>query len=226
MNNLRLVHPVQVTQKHIDTVPNLITNLGPESRIMYIGNWDRGEVPPNIVQVDPTTLYSIFGIDTKLPYSDGTFDACICVNILGNIENPFLLARDIIRILVPGGHIYVEVPFIAPYDTTKRDFYRFTPRGLEVLFTGATIEEVGIVNGPGSTMHWIKSIYDALLYERDGKIEDLDTKLGDSNYLEAYTIMAIHNEGIKSMDTVLSSREHACTIATSLHLLGRKKLEA
>jgi len=149
-------------------------------------------------------------------------DACICVNILGSLENPFLLARDIIRILVPGGRIYVEVPFLAPYDTTKRDFYRFTPRGLEVLFTGAIIEDIGIVNGPGSTMHWVKSIYDALLYERDGNINNLDNKLGDSNYLEGYSIMAMHNENLKSMDNILSSREHACTIATSLYLVATK----
>jgi hypothetical protein len=216
MNNMMVVHPVNVTNDHVDKIPNLLTVWG-DSKVLHIGKWDRGEPPANLVEVDLGVLYRMFGTDIKIPYEDHSFDHCICTT-LHTIPNTYWFVQDIYRVIT--GQIYIEAPFLTPYSTSKDDLYRFTPRGLAALFSNFRIEDIGIVNGPGSTLHWVKTIYDSLLYERNGTIDRLDKVIADPNYLEAYGIMAMHNEDIKGTDDILNDREHACTIACSLYLLA------
>jgi ubiquinone/menaquinone biosynthesis C-methylase UbiE len=219
MLNLRVVHPVNVTDEHVSRVPKLIGRWGAAS-ILYIGKWERDNKPGNLVEIDINTLYKLYGNDVKLPYDDDSFDHCICNN-LHTITNPYGLADEIYRVITK--ELYVEAPFLTPYSTTKDDLYRFTPRGLTTLFNKFVVDELGVINGPGSTLHWIKTVYDALLFDRNAPIANIDKAMADNNYMEAYNIFAMHNEDIKDTDMVLNSREHACVIACSLYLMAHKE---
>lgn len=217
MNNLKEIHPVHLSNEHLGKVDELIDTWG--GRILLIGATSEND---STTSVKVEKLYEIFGNETKLPYDDSSFDNLLCIDSLSRVPNPYTLVKDIYRVLVDGAHIYIEVPFMTPYTTGKDDLYRFTPRGLETLFSKFTITDIGVLNGPGSTMHWISRIYSSLRFDRYGTVDTLHTLAGDTNYMEAYSIFGMEYEHYKRTDEVLGNREHASSIACSLYLLGSK----
>lgn len=98
----------------------------------------------------------------KMSFSDGYFDAVICIQVLEHVENPLLAAKEIIRVLKPGGSLLVTVPFLAFYHGKKcrnhapdhesyPDLWRFTYQGLEQLFRDITHVETASLSGPIET---------------------------------------------------------------------------
>jgi methionine biosynthesis protein MetW len=47
-----------------------------------------------------------------LPYSDGTFDAALCLEVVEHVRDPRLLALELARVLRPGGRLYLSTPNI------------------------------------------------------------------------------------------------------------------
>lgn len=60
-------------------------------------------------------------------------DCFVCNAVLEHVENPQLCVYEMFRTLVPGGQIWVEVPFIQFYHPHPNDYYRWTSKGLEML---------------------------------------------------------------------------------------------
>ena len=75
---------------------------------------------------------------------NASFDCVICLEVLEHVADPFAAARELKRILRPGGALFLTVPFLHPYhghkDSTSGshdsfpDYWRFTHQGLEKLF--------------------------------------------------------------------------------------------
>ena len=51
-------------------------------------------------------------IDHSLPLRDEAFDCIVCVEGIEHVENPFLLIREMARVLKPGGHLIITTPNI------------------------------------------------------------------------------------------------------------------
>jgi len=221
MNDIKSVHPVHVAFKHEYMVPTLLRTWG-DSKVVCLGRYDHGTKPDNITLVNMESILELPDYDTRIPYGDEHFDNCLCVGVLEHTREPHVFTNEIYRILSPGGQVYIEVPFLEPFDPSHPDYFRFTPAGLKYLFREFTIEEFGIANGPGSTMHWISRIYESLKFDRLGIIDDLTTKLGYNNYTEAYNIFGVAYEYMKAMDEELSPKEHAALIACSYYMLAAK----
>ncbi len=91
----------------------------------------------------------------KYPFEDESFDIVICGNMLHNVYNPFDLIKEMCRVLKRDGFMVVVTVWkwgISPYPV---DYWRFTDKGLEVLFVDATyltdfqtgIDEIGNTAG-------------------------------------------------------------------------------
>lgn len=72
----------------------------------------------------------------NLPYDDETFDAVLLDQVLEHVAWPWVAVDEAWRILKVGGLAVATVPFILQYhaDTGWKDYWRFTPDGLESLF--------------------------------------------------------------------------------------------
>jgi SAM-dependent methyltransferase len=68
-----------------------------------------------------------------IPVADDHFDAILCIAVLEHVANPEEVMAEMFRVLKPGGHIVLEVPFLQPEHKVPTDFQRYTRDGLELL---------------------------------------------------------------------------------------------
>lgn len=70
------------------------------------------------------------------------FNIIICTEVLEHTLNPFDAVKEIYRILKPGGHVCVSVPFNFRIHGPLPDCWRFTEHGLRALFSSFHICEL------------------------------------------------------------------------------------
>lgn len=66
----------------------------------------------------------------QIPVSADYFDAILCIAVLEHVENPEEVVPELFRVLKPGGHLILEVPFLQPEHKVPTDFQRYTRDGL------------------------------------------------------------------------------------------------
>jgi SAM-dependent methyltransferase len=79
-----------------------------------------------------------------VPIADNSIDAVICNAVLEHVAEPWTAAKEIYRILKPGGVAFLYVPFLYPYHGQSNpvsvehvgfeDCYRYTIDGIRYLF--------------------------------------------------------------------------------------------
>jgi len=79
--------------------------------------------------------YVDFHIDmTKsLPFKNDTFDTVIMSDVLEHISRPFDTLQEVSRIIVPGGHLILNVPFLYWIHEAPHDYFRYTEFGLRSI---------------------------------------------------------------------------------------------
>ena len=90
------------------------------------------------------TAWDYTGLDTvgnlrRLPFGDNAFDAAICVQTLEHVNDPFMVTREIGRVLKPGGRYYLSAPMMWHQHQKPYDFFRYTSFGFNHL-----LEESGM----------------------------------------------------------------------------------
>ena len=102
-----------------------------------------------------------------LPLGNCTVARIVCTGVLEHVNFPGRLVSEMIRVLRPGGRVYVAVPFVQGYHPgtgTQQDFQRYTQPGLARLLVDFHILECGRSGGPSATLSWILREYLALLF--------------------------------------------------------------
>lgn len=64
------------------------------------------------------------------------FDVLLMLEVLEHTERFWLIPEQLARIVKAGGQLVVSAPFKSPVHNEPRDYFRFTPRGLESVFSG------------------------------------------------------------------------------------------
>jgi SAM-dependent methyltransferase len=83
--------------------------------------------------------------DICAPLADqGRFDVVICEQVLEHVPDPWAAASNLKELCEPGGHVIVSTPFLIRIHELPafdmRDYWRFTPRGLQTLLERAGLE--------------------------------------------------------------------------------------
>jgi SAM-dependent methyltransferase len=118
-----------------------------------------------IVDYDST---DVMGLAERLPFKNAVFDAVLSCAVLEHVRDPFACAREILRVLKPGGTLYCQVPFLQPFHGYPEHYYNMTSQGLRNLFGDAIeISHLAPLNfgQPVAALSWILGAYSAGLPE-------------------------------------------------------------
>ena len=118
---------LEIVHKHNS---GIILDCGSGRRDVYYDNVVNFE----IVNYDTT---DVRGVGEVLPFSDNSFDAVLSLAVLEHVKDPFLCAREIIRVLKPGGDLICCVPLLQPVHGYPHHYYNMTAQGLRNLFAPA-----------------------------------------------------------------------------------------
>jgi len=126
------------------------------SLICEIGSGNR-RLSPSIINLDleKGKNVDIVGDAHNLPFRDQTFDLVFVIAVLEHVKNPFTVAKEIHRILKTGGRVFADAPFLLPFHSVPRDYFRFTLDGLRELFKDFTEIDSGVSVGSASAFSWI-----------------------------------------------------------------------
>ncbi len=117
---------LQLIAKHRN---GLILDFGAGKRNSYLDN----VVNLEIVAYEST---DVIAVGEQLPFNDEVFDAVHTNAVLEHVKDPFACAREIMRVLKPGGDLMCCVPFLEPYHGYPHHYYNMTHQGLKNLFPG------------------------------------------------------------------------------------------
>ena len=93
-------------------------------------------VSMDISQTSPDVLV---GDITKCPeLEDKSFDVIVSFEVFEHISKPWLAAAEMMRLLRPGGLTVHTTVFSWRYHPVPKDYWRFTPSAMKVLFDGMT----------------------------------------------------------------------------------------
>ncbi len=99
----------------------------------------------------PADGVDVLGFADRLPFADQSFDTVLVTEVLEHVENAERAVGEIFRILRPGGHALITVPYFYPTHEAPYDYRRFTHFGLTDLLRRNDFDVVGLEakGGPG-----------------------------------------------------------------------------
>jgi ubiquinone/menaquinone biosynthesis C-methylase UbiE len=96
-----------------------------------------------------TAAIDVFGTAYATTLPDASGDTLLCTEVLEHLEEPGRALEEFRRVLRPGGHLILTVPFFWQVHEAPRDFYRYSEFGLRHLLEthGFTTLEIKPLSG-------------------------------------------------------------------------------
>jgi SAM-dependent methyltransferase len=144
---------IAIIEKYKD---GIILDCGAGARDVYYDN----VVNLEIKNYDTT---DVIAVGESIPFKDDSFDAVISVAVLEHVRNPFECAREIARVLRPGGELYCCVPFLQPYHGYPHHYFNVTHQGIRRLFEDhLQVDDVTVLDSthPIFSLTWILSAWE------------------------------------------------------------------
>jgi len=122
----------------------------------------------------------VLGVGERLPFANDSFDGVFSAVVLEHVKDPFACAREMSRILKPGGELLCAAPFLQPRHGYPNHYYNMTREGLVNLFPDLQVVESDVPNylHPMAAITWILSGYFQGL-PAELQQDFLDAKVGD-----------------------------------------------
>jgi SAM-dependent methyltransferase len=75
-----------------------------------------------------------------LPFLNDSFSSVISLNAFEHYRKPDAVVSEIMRVLKPGGKVYILTAFLQPIHMEPHHYFNATPYGLEQWFSGFSVE--------------------------------------------------------------------------------------
>ncbi len=185
----------------------------PGLRFVSVGSGTR-DYGRNVVHLDIERHrpVQVLGSGLALPFRDRSFDGAISQAVMEYMERPHEAAREIDRVLKPGGRVYVEAPFMVPYYGPHPAYHRFTVNGVRALFPDYEQLEGGVCIGPGSALA-------EFLPEFFGVLFSFRSRVLYRVLIRAFTFACFW---VRWLDVLLEGDPHAPSVAYGVYFVGRK----
>jgi SAM-dependent methyltransferase len=87
-----------------------------------------------------------------LPFADASFDTIVLADVLEHLPEPGRLWHEMARLLAPGGHAFVNVPFLYGIHEAPHDYYRYTGFALR-RFAEQAVLALRVLIAIGGSLH-------------------------------------------------------------------------
>lgn len=104
--------------------------------ILDVGSGNRSLDDPRIVRMDAmrTPWVDVVGDAHRLPFRSGSLAVVHASAVFEHLRRPFDAAREILRVLAPGGHALVDCNFVFPFHGYPAVYFNASAEGLRELF--------------------------------------------------------------------------------------------
>ncbi|HEY2515414.1 MAG TPA: class I SAM-dependent methyltransferase [Polyangiaceae bacterium] len=101
--------------------------------------------------VEPGPRINFVSPVEALPIEDASYDLVLCTQVLEHVRRPYEALREMSRVLVPGGHLFLSTLGVYPFHPHPADYWRWTQQGFEAIFEDTEgLELVSLVPHGGS----------------------------------------------------------------------------
>ncbi len=165
------------------------------------------------VDVFPFPEVDIVASATQLPFRDSSIDAAVSESVFEHVADANVFAKEMVRVVKPGGFVYVSAPFIHPYHASPDDFNRWTISGLKHLFPELEIVKSGVRSGPWSAFLMFLAYWLGVIFAFGS------TRLAP---FLAHIFMLVLGP-LKYLDYFFMMMPGSDAVAAHLYILGKKK---
>jgi SAM-dependent methyltransferase len=125
-----------VSQNQYSSVFTDDVRASPDKLYLDVGAGLRHSVCSNVINTEiyPSISTDILCVGEDLPFADDQFDFVICAAVLEHTRRPWEVAREICRVLKPGGTVMVDYPFLQGVHGYPHHYFNATPQGAISLF--------------------------------------------------------------------------------------------
>jgi len=195
-----------------DRQQRFIDDLGPDAIVLNVGS-GTDDYGPRVInlEIGPFQNVDVVGRSEWLPIGDQCVNAVITTGVLEHVGDLEASLAEIDRVLLPGGQVFHEVPFVQGFHGTF-DYRRFTNQGARALVKNYELIDEGVALGPSSALVWILTEYlGALLSFGNDRVHFVMSRLV-SKVLRP----------LRFFDAFMEQRPQARSIACSLYVHARK----
>lgn len=127
-------------QQFIDTLP-------PDHIILDIGAGCRDTPDPRVVRMDVmrTPYVDVVGDAHALPFRDDAVHIVHAAAVFEHLRKPWVVADEIVRVLRPGGNVFVDSAFVFPFHGYPATYFNISTDGMRQLFSNLTETAVGVM---------------------------------------------------------------------------------
>ncbi|HEX2851865.1 MAG TPA: class I SAM-dependent methyltransferase [Opitutaceae bacterium] len=163
-DSYNIIETEAVSSNRYDGIALDLLRRHPDGLILDAGAGSREDYLPNVVnfEIAPYPSTDVLGVGEELPFVDNAFDAVFSLAVLEHVKDPFRCARELARVLKPGGTLYVAVPFLQHYHGYPHHYYNMSHQGLANLFAGTLdVKEQRVLESgrPIWMLSWFLQIY-------------------------------------------------------------------
>lgn len=93
----------------------------------------------------------------RIPRSECSYDSILCNAVLEHVRFSSEVLQELRRLLKPGGHLVLTIPFLQPFHPCPGDYRRFTREGMTELGRSHQFEVMELlpVHSMAQTITWI-----------------------------------------------------------------------
>lgn len=232
---LDLVETENVSAHEYDQYALALIDRHRDGLVLDCGAGVRNTYYPNVVnyEIVEYDTTDVLGAAERLPFADESFDAVLSLNVLEHVKDPFLAAREIMRVMKPGAELMAVAPFLQPLHGYPHHYYNMTARGLETLFEGLDVEATRVESAmhPLWAVAWILERYLAGLGDAERtrfaglRVRDLTQRTAElfASPLATRLTEATRNE-IATATALYARKSHPQSVADNQREPARAKM--